>query len=158
MQKNILATVPAVVLLAILVFATGCTSSTLSHQDLGMAIGSIAGGVAGSQFGGDNAGRAAATIIGTMTGAYVGGQLGRAMDERDRFKTQLALERNHSQQPSSWVNPDSGNSYTVVPTRTYQGQSGACRDYTTKAFIGGRTEVVHGTACRQPNGSWRTTG
>ncbi|MBU0501453.1 MAG: hypothetical protein KJ558_10180 [Gammaproteobacteria bacterium] len=148
---------PAIVLLAILAATTGCTEATLSRRDMGMIAGSIAGGIVGNQLG-EGSGRTAMIIAGTMAGAYAGGQLGRAMDERDQFRTRLALEQNRSMQPTSWSNPDNGNSYTVVPTRTYEGRSGPCRDYTTKAFVGGRSEVIHGTACRSPDGSWRTNG
>ena len=44
-----------------------------------------------------------------------------------------------------------------MPTRTYQGDSGTrCRDFTATSEIDGRDEVVNGTACKQPDGAWKT--
>ena len=96
-------------------------------------------------------------MLGAVAGAVIGGNIGRNMDETDRMKTQQALEPTRTGAPAQWRNPDSGNQYTVVPTRTYQAAQGPCREYTMDAVIGGRTEKVYGTACRQADGSWRTT-
>lgn len=120
-----------------------------------MIVGGVLGGVIGSQVG-QGAGRTAATIIGTVIGATIGGNVGRSMDDSDRLKTAHALENVRTSVPSTWVNPDTRNSYTVVPTRTFETASGPCREYTVDAVIGGRVEKVVGTACRQADGSWRT--
>lgn len=131
----------------------GCESPP-SKRDTGMVIGGIIGGVIGQEMG-RGEGRTAATIIGTLAGAAVGGTIGRQMDEQDRLKTAHALETVRTGVPSQWVNPDTGGRYTVVPTRTYEGQTGPCREYTVDAVIGGKAERVHGTACRLADGSWR---
>jgi surface antigen len=56
----------------------------------------------------------------------------------------------------AWQNPDSGHSGTVTPTRTFQTADGTyCRDYHTTVVIDGKQERATGTACRQPDGSWR---
>ena len=114
------------------------------------------GGVLGSQVGGGN-GRTAAIIAGTVVGALIGGSVGRTMDANDRMKAQNAFEYNRSNEPTSWRNPDTGNAYTVTPTRTYTNQSSnqSCREYTTAAVIGGRRETVVGNACRQSDGTWK---
>ncbi|HYW77842.1 MAG TPA: RT0821/Lpp0805 family surface protein, partial [Gammaproteobacteria bacterium] len=57
--------------------------------------------------------------------------------------------------PSAWRNPDTGNEYSVTPTRTYESEAGPCREYTIDAIIGGKKEKVYGTACRQADGSWK---
>ena len=121
----------------------------------GLAIwGAILGGVLGSQVGkGD--GRTAAIILGTMVGAMIGGNVGKSMDETDQLKTADSLETVRTGEPTSWNNPDTGNEYTVTPTRTYEQSSGPCREYTIDAKIDGKNEKVHGTACRQPDGSWQ---
>lgn len=70
---------------------------------------------------------------------------------------QNALEYNRTNQASTWVNPDTGASGTVVPVRTYQSAVGQpCREYQQTIIIGGREERGYGTACRQPDGTWRT--
>ena len=97
-------------------------------------------------------------ILGTLAGAAVGGSVGPSMAETDRLKTAHALENVRTGVPTSWRNPDSGNQYTVVPTRTYddvQRAQGPCREYTVDAMVGGRRDKVYGTACRQPDGSWK---
>jgi surface antigen len=131
-----------------------CTAPATQEQS-GMVVGGLLGGLLGAQVGqGD--GRTAAIILGTVIGANIGGNVGRSMDESDRLKTAHALETVRTGVPSRWVNPDTRNQYTVVPTRTYDASSGPCREYTVDAVIGGRLEKVVGTACRQADGSWRT--
>lgn len=132
---------------------TGCTTQPTQEQS-GMVIGGLLGGVLGAQVG-QGSGRTAATIIGTMAGAVIGGNVGRSMDDRDRMHTALALENVRTGVPTQWRNPDTGNAYTVVPTRTYETQQGPCREYTVHAVVGGEADKVYGTACRQPDGSWQ---
>jgi len=91
----------------------------------------------------------------TATGAAIGGAVGRSMTDTDRLKAAHTLESVRSGVPARWVNPDTGNSYVVVPTRTFDQAGAPCRDYTIDATIGGAKEKVVGTACRQPDGSWR---
>lgn len=141
-------------LIAVVVAGTmalgGCGST---REQQGNLIGAVAGGVLGSQVGGGS-GRVAATIAGTLIGGFFGSQLGRQMDENDRHRAGEALESTPTDQSSSWENPDSGNTYSVTPTRTYYEDSRPCRDYTTEAWIDGQKETVRGTACRQTDGSW----
>jgi surface antigen len=132
---------------------SGCATPPTQEQT-GMVIGGILGGVLGAQVG-EGRGQTAATIVGTIVGAAIGGNVGRSMDETDRLKTALALENVRTGVPSHWRNPDSGNRYTVVPTRTYETAQGPCREYTVDAVIGAKKDKVYGTACRQPDGSWR---
>jgi surface antigen len=61
-----------------------------------------------------------------------------------------------SGQSVAWQNPDSGNAGTVMPTRTYQTASGQyCREYQQTISVGGERHQSYGTACRQPDGTWR---
>lgn len=126
----------------------------VTQEQSGMVIGGLLGGVVGSQFG-QGSGRTAAVILGTLTGVAVGGAVGRSMSERDRYMTAQTLETVRTGVSSHWVNPDTGHRYTVVPTRTYGSDDGPCREYQVNAVIGGRTEQMVGTACRQADGSWR---
>ena len=131
----------------------GCVVPATQEQS-GMLVGGLVGGAVGSQFGrGD--GRTAATIIGALVGASVGGSIGRSMDDNDRMRIAQALESQPLNAPTRWVNPGNRNAYTVVPIRTYDSGTGPCREYTMDAVIGGRSERVVGTACRQADGSWR---
>ncbi len=138
-------------LLCIVATATvGCAT----REQTGQVIGGVAGAAAGSQVGGGS-GQTIATIGGALLGAFVGGQVGNRMDERDHQQTNLALENSRTGQSTEWSNPDSGNQYSIQPTRTFQAASGPCRDYTMDAVIDGRNETVTGTACRQPDGTWK---
>jgi surface antigen len=132
---------------------SGCATQGPNEQ-AGMVIGGVLGGLLGSEVGGGR-GRTAAIIAGTMAGAAIGGSVGNSMDEVDRLKTAKTLETVRTGVSSRWVNPDTGNRYEVLPTRTYESGEGPCREYTVDALIGGRSETVYGTACRQPDGSWK---
>jgi surface antigen len=128
-------------------------SNVPTKENQGVLIGAIAGGILGNQVGGGS-GRVLATMAGTMAGAMIGGSIGRTMDDNDRMNTSAALENVRTGVPTTWVNPDTGYEYAVTPTNTYSNGSGPCREYTLDATIGGKTEQIYGTACRQPDGSW----
>lgn len=136
---------------------TGCATRQGPNEQSGMVIGGVLGGILGNQVG-RGSGRTAAIIAGTMIGAAIGGNIGRSMDETDRMNAAQTLESVRTGVPSAWQNPDTGNQYQMTPTRTYESSSGPCREYTMDAIIGGRREKVYGTACRQPDGSWRVEG
>jgi surface antigen len=130
-----------------------CTTAP-TKQDQGIIIGAIAGGILGHQVGGGS-GQVIATMFGTVAGAMIGGSIGRTMDDTDRLNAAVALENVQTGVPSTWVNPDTGYEYVMTPTNTYSGAAGPCREYAMNATIGGQTEQVYGTACRQPDGSWQ---
>ena len=122
---------------------------------VGAVFGGVAGAAAGSRFG-KGGGNTAATVAGAILGALIGGNVGRAMDQVDQSCVGQALERAETGRPVVWRNPDNGGDYKVTPTGTYRTADGRyCREYTTTVVIGGRSERAHGTACRQPDGSWR---
>jgi len=147
-------------LLTVAVLSTGIAlggcATDRPNEGAGMIIGGALGGLLGNQVG-QGSGRTAAIIVGTLAGAAIGGSIGQSMDQTDRLKTAHSLETVRTGVPSTWRNPDSGNQYTVTPTRTYESSEGPCREYTLDARVGGRPETIYGTACRQPDGSWRTS-
>lgn len=141
------------------IFIAGLLVMTLSacqttKEDTGRVLGGVIGGILGSQVG-KGSGRTAATVAGAIAGVYVGGSIGRSMDDVDRLKMGQALERNPTNQPSAWNNPDTNRNYTVTPTRTFETAQGPCREFTTEVNIGGKRETAYGTACRQPDGAWK---
>ena len=132
---------------------TGCETTT--HAQQGEVVGGVLGGVLGSQVG-DGSGQTAAIIIGTMAGSMIGRQIGQSMDDVDRMKTAEALNNNRTGQSTTWTNPDTGEEYTVTPTRTFEEPSGPCREFELDATVGGEPDQkVGGTACLQPDGSWK---
>ena len=151
-MRTFLSTFPLAISIAVL---PACTTPP-SQQETGMVIGGVLGGALGSQVGG-GAGRTVATIAGTLVGASVGGNIGRSMDDTDRMHVSQSLEYMQSGVPMSWRNPDSGNQYTVVPRRTFETSGNRpCREYTVNGVVGGRSEQIVGTACREVDGSWRS--
>lgn len=137
---------------------TAC-QTTGNKQTAGMLIGAAVGGLAGSTIG-HGSGQLVATAAGTFVGALVGSEIGRGMDRTDRLyaarASRDALESAPTGGRIAWNNPDSGNHGSVTPTRTYQTDSGEyCREYQQTVVVGGKAEDAYGTACRQPDGSWR---
>ncbi len=130
---------------------TYATNNTLA----GGLIGAALGGLVGSNFGkGD--GRTAAIVGGAVIGGLIGGNIGNSMDRGDYVQTSYVLETAPSGRVVTWQNPDTGQEYSVTPTRTYQRSSGQyCREFTTWGWIGGFEEQMHGTACRMADGSWQ---
>ncbi len=125
----------------------------------GTLLGAAAGGLAGSQFG-KGKGQLATTAIGVLAGGFLGNQVGASLDRADQNYVSRTQQRGLEEMPTGratqWRNPDNGNSGTITPTATYQSAGGqVCREYQQTVTVGGRTEEAYGTACRQPDGSWR---
>jgi surface antigen len=120
----------------------------------GQVVGGALGAAVGSQIGkGD--GQLIATGAGALIGVLLGGEIGRSLDEQDRACIGRTLETVPTGQTVAWRNPDTGADVRTTPRRTYQTSSGRyCREYTTRASVGGRQQQIYGTACRQPDGSW----
>ena len=132
----------------------GCAQNPTNQQG-GAVIGGILAGVLGNQVG-QGSGRTAAIIGGTLLGALIGGNIGAHMDAQDRANAAQALNTVPDGRAATWQNPNTGADYTVVPQRTYQVSSGQyCREYQTTVVVGGREQRAYGTACRQPDGSWK---
>jgi surface antigen len=141
------------------VVATLCVNlvacSNMSKQDIGTVSGGVIGGLVGSQIG-QGSGKLVAVGVGALAGALIGGAIGKNMDETDKLKMNQALESNSVGQPAYWKNSRTDASYTVVPTKnvTVEGNQ-YCREYRTTAIIAGKKQQMYGTACRQPDGSWK---
>ena len=149
--------VVAAVLIAL--FAVGCEGSGYgTKQTIGAATGGALGGLLGAQFGSGGA-QLAATGAGVLLGALIGSEVGRSMDETDRIRADQA----HNQANNAaigetivWNNASTGNSGTVTPVRDGTSTSGLyCREFQQTITVSGTTETAYGTACREPDGTWR---
>ena len=146
------------------VFATAlslaaCVSDQGDKQTVGTLIGAGLGGLAGSQVG-SGTGQLVAIGTGVLLGGLLGNEVGKSLDKADiayaERNAQETLEYQPSGATSSWVNPDSGNSGSITPTATYQSAGGEyCREYQQTVTVGGELQEAYGTACRQPDGSWK---
>jgi surface antigen len=140
----------------VLLGAVAACQNTGQKTQIGAAGGAAAGGLLAAASGGGAAGIAA----GVLLGGLAGGALGNYLDQRDQELAaqnyQQGLNSSQTGQTTQWVNPDSGHSGTIQPTRTYQTSSGQyCRDFQQTVTVNGRTETATGTACRQSDGTWK---
>jgi surface antigen len=70
-----------------------------------------------------------------------------------------AMESAVTGQSVNWTNPSSGYQVQVSPTRTFQqANSTYCREFTQSVIAKSDPSTTHGTACRQPDGSWQIVG
>ncbi|WP_305044076.1 RT0821/Lpp0805 family surface protein [Geoalkalibacter sp.] len=146
------------ILLVLVLTLAGCATAPGPKETGGTLIGAAGGGLLGAQVG-KGRGQLIAVAVGTLAGALIGQEVGRSLDRADQMwmerNAQQALEYNRSQQASTWHNPDSGNSGSFTPIRTYQTAQGQnCREYVQTVNIGGQPQQAYGTACRQPDGTW----
>ena len=138
----------------------GCTTfdNAGNKQLLGGGTGAVLGGLAGSQVG-KGSGRLWATGAGVLLGALVGSEIGSSLDKADQMYAQQANQRAYNApvgETIRWNNPDSGNYGTVTPTRDGRTSSGAyCREYQQTIYVGGKQQSGYGTACQQPDGTWK---
>ena len=145
--------------LGLIALLSGCLDTQNNpKQSIGTLLGAGAGALLGSQFG-DGKGRLVAVAIGTLGGAYLGGEVGKTMDQVDRMKASAAeneaLEFYKDGSTRKLNNPNTGNSGSVTPKRTFQTASGEnCREYEHTIMIDGKSEIAKGTACRKLDGTW----
>lgn len=156
--KKIIVIICSVVLLSACE-TSGQGNNIFSKENIGAVAGAVGGAALGSSIG-KGKGNVAAIAAGTLLGAGLGKSIGRSLDRADLNQyhqtSQYSLENAKTGTTSSWVNPDSGNSGSITPTKTFQNAQGRnCREYTQTITIGGKNEQAYGTACRQPDGSWQ---
>jgi surface antigen len=125
----------------------------------GGLVGAGLGGLAGSQLG-SGSGKLATTAIGVLLGALAGSNVGQSLDRADHAAADRTagqvFEQNPTGQASTWRNPDSGHYGTITPMRTVEQPNGqVCREFQQTIVVGGQSQDGFGTACRQPDGSWR---
>lgn len=155
MSRMIAARMAAVLL--VVVFSSSCATMQDNPKTL---LGSMAGGAGGGLIAAAAGGGAAGIVGGVLLGGLLGGAIGNHLDQKDKEmaarNAQATLESARTGQTTAWRNPDSGHSGTLTPTRTYQTSSGQyCREYQQEITIGGEKHQSYGTACRQPDGSWK---
>lgn len=158
---------PSVLLLTGGLALAGCTNveGPRMGEGAGTVLGAIGGSLLGSQIG-SGTGNLAAVGAGALIGALAGNQIGRSLDTGPRTAlatpTDRTLESLPSNRPVPWRNPDAAPTAaapagaplgTVAPI---PGNAGAnCREYQKTVTVGGEPRQGYGTACQQPDGSWR---
>ncbi len=157
--RSIRLSAPTRILAVALVVAVMLSSCTTISDNPKTAIGGLGGATVGGLIAAAAGGGGAGIAAGVIGGALLGGLVGNLLDDRDKKmaadSAHRALESAPSGQTVAWNNPDSGHSGTVTPVRTYQSGGTYCREYQQSVTIDGKQERSYGTACRQPDGSWK---
>jgi len=137
---------------------SACTPGR-EKEEIGTVVGAGTGVAIGSMIG-KGGGNIAAMVIGGLLGGYIGNTIGRQLDDRDRMLHDQAAQQALAApvgQKITWNNPNTGHSGAVTATRdgTDQATGAYCREYQQTVVVGGQTQQAYGTACRQPDGSWK---
>ncbi len=142
MLKNLL------VLLVCSVLICSCANKAQTGAGGGAAAGAIAGQAIGKN--------TEATLIGAAIGALLGYAVGNEMDKADQLQINNAYETVPDGRSSQWVNPNTGNQFSVTPQHTYSNAAQQnCREAKILATIDGRPEKIIQRACRDEYGNWR---
>ena len=136
--KRIIAALGASTLLLV----TACETPSGQGAGTGAVAGGLIGGLAGGSTG---------LLVGAAAGGLLGYGVGTAIERQDQQRIAYALESN---QPVSWQNPETGNTYEVQPMNSTRRDGRQCREFRLQAEIGDEPRDVYGTACRQPDGAW----
>ena len=148
--------VPAVLAVSL----AACSNTGQGQKEMGgTLVGAGLGGLAGSQIGGGT-GALVATGAGVLLGGLLGNQVGKSLDRADRLEMQQAQQTAYAApvgQQITWNNPESGNSGTITPVRDGRdNRTGAyCREFQQTINVGGQPQQGYGTACQQPDGTWK---
>lgn len=130
------------------------------REGFGTVAGAVAGGLLGSTIGGGS-GRVVATVAGAALGGLIGNRIGNSMDTQARQQAYSAeyraLEYGAPGAPVTWRQEQYYGTVVAGPATPYAGYS-RCREYSHTIYINGRPETARGTACRQPDGTWRPVG
>ena len=159
MSSGLSRCVAIVVLVAFPALSCQTLADTTSNNPKAV-LGSLGGAAAGAGIAAIAGASSGWIVAAGLAGGLLGGAIGHHLDNKDKElaaqAAARAFESNRTGQAASWKNPDSGNSGSVTPTRTYQASSGQyCREYRQDVVIDGELQEAYGTACRQPDNTWK---
>jgi len=135
------------------------------QKETGLNRDTQAGALGGAAFGGivaalasaNPAWIAASVIMGGVAGGALGNYLGKENSEKHVQTNLSALNNLGAGQTASWADNQSGNSGSTTVNRVFTSAGGqTCKSYTETVRTNARTVTEEATACRQPNGSWKT--
>ena len=96
-------------------------------------------------------------ILKTMGNGLLGASI-QSLSSSDRKQAleaeYKALEYTDAGKTVSWTSTKEGTSGSVTPGQPYQVGSQNCRQYSHSFVINGVPQTVHGSACRNVNGTW----
>ena len=134
-------------------------SGCATKMETGAVVGALTGGALAYGLGQDSSKKELWTVLGIGLGAMIGQNIGKQLDERDRYLMAQTFEHTMEKAPTNstgqWQNPDTGHGGTITPTNTIVTNGTPCREFTQTVSIGGQMQEAYGTACRQADGSWK---
>ena len=142
--------------LVALLTLTSCAGMEVQRGKKGQ-VGGVGGAAAGAIIGQAIGHNTEATLLGAAIGGLLGYIVGNEMDKYDLQELNHVYERGVSNRPSSWVNPDTGNQYSVTPQPAYTDPAShrVCRKAKIDAVIDGQRKNTYSTACRDAYGHWQ---
>ena len=145
-------------ILLIIIPLWSCAPGSRTGETLGTLTGIVAGAIIGYQVGGDDTARTIGAGVGMLVGGFMGSQLGRMYDKLNAEEQRVhestissTIETSKIGEGNQWYNKETGRSGRVIITK----EEGYCREYQQTIVIGGKEQQGYGTACRQPDGSWK---
>ncbi len=95
----------------------------------------------------------------TLLGTKLTKAAGTALDKEDlsyyHQTSQNTMENAAIGRVSSWSNPNNGHFGTITAIKTFQADGTYCRQYKQTINIDNKKHDDSGTACRQPDGTWK---
>ncbi len=148
--------------ISIVAAAAGALFLSACSGGSGIVTGAIPGANTGRVVGSAVASGEGEPAVGPVEGGLMGAEVGRSLSDADRkiaLKAEYeALEYGRAGQPTEWRSRSGEVSGKIEVGSVSQVNSLDCREYTHNISFGGRMRVVKGTACREPNGTWRIVG
>ncbi|MDD3029320.1 MAG: glycine zipper 2TM domain-containing protein [Alphaproteobacteria bacterium] len=143
------------ILFGCLIIFTGSASSAFAGEAsaLGTVLGATAGAVLGNQIG-EGRGRFVSTTLGLATGGMVGNMIGQSIDREFSYRSVSMPDFDGNRRPTTYFYTYAPN-YVAPPTYIDRHTQSYCRPYSQEILIDGYRQESYGTACLQPDGSWR---
>jgi surface antigen len=147
---------PGAVICALVLGLAGCQTAArkpaIFYDAQGAPEGSFASGGSGDPATGSFGG----IVIGGITSSEIARSLSETDLQRAAQAEHFALETAEPGRAQLWSNPTTNTGGTIVVGATYDINRSQCRDYTHTVTTAEGERVVRATACRQPNGTWRS--
>jgi len=131
---------------------TGVSKETQKGAAIGAAAGGLLLGIASGKVGWVLAG----TLIGGLLGGYVADRLDESDKDEAGAAANEAITTKSEGEQATWTNPESGNSGATKIEDIYRKDDGTlCKRFTETVEVEGETHTAKGTACEQPDGTWK---
>jgi len=147
---------PGAVVCALALGLAACQTAARKPAVFYEAEGAPDGSYASGGDGDAGAGSFGGVVIGGITSSEIARSLSETDLQRAAQAEHFALETAQPGRAQLWSNPTTSTGGMIVVGATYDINRSQCRDYTHTVTTAEGERVVRATACRQPNGTWRS--